>query len=400
MENTTKTQVDENAHQGVLMNSWDIIDCFAEQLEDTSSRHSLFLWGKTGAGKSALPPQIVNKIQKRDLFTKPETPITGQLPNLDVYDKWGVVDTRLNSLESVDIRGLPQCDQNLTRWIPPEELPIMGQEDRFPDKGIWLLDEFTHADYSVQNCGYQITLDYKVGTHTVLPGWTVIAASNLSTELTHSQEMAKPLRNRFMHYQLKLSLEAFKKWGFLNNVDPWIISFLNLHPEYLHKETVEEEHAFPTPRSWVTNSDVIQNKESKFLLQKVESCVGIAAASKFEAFIDIFLNKENNPRYNEISQLEQILKGKNKAPKPLGLNEGHIAHAILSRLYAIVQKNPGDMMLPALQFILSDFWKNSREYSRVGLIDLKAINYDILLEIVEKNANKNQEISSLLKDFA
>ena len=90
------------------------------------------LWGPGGIGKSAIMAEIA-----RDMGI-------------------GFIDTRPSLRESVDFRGLPVPDlvTGKTRWLQPDDFP---REDRDGPRGIWMLDEISACQLSVQVALYHAT---------------------------------------------------------------------------------------------------------------------------------------------------------------------------------------------------------------------------------------------------
>jgi MoxR-like ATPase len=126
------------------LTTFEIIKVFAQMLAQEPLSLALMLWSLTGVGKSAILRQTVTQISDPGKVWKPINGVyvTGAL---EVINDWGLVDLRTALMEPTDLRGLPDLKQDLVRWVVPDELPVVGQEDRFPARGVVFLDELTHA---------------------------------------------------------------------------------------------------------------------------------------------------------------------------------------------------------------------------------------------------------------
>ena len=60
--------------------------------------------------------------------------------------------------------------------------------------------------------------------------------------------MPAPLANRFIHLEVKTSINEFKSYSLENNLDDRIISFLNFRPKYLH-EIDKNSPSWPSPEA-------------------------------------------------------------------------------------------------------------------------------------------------------
>lgn len=322
----------------------------------------IMLWGLTGVGKSEMVRQIVNAVSDP---TKPWKPGRGlsETQGLEVINDWGLVDMRVSLLEPTDLRGLPDLGGEIARWVAPSELPIIGQEHRFPAQGVLFLDELNHAQPAMQNACFSLVLDRRCGPHRLLPCWRIIAASNCGAENAYSFPMSAPLRNRFVHFHIRCSLEAFKRWALAHKVDSRIIAFLNWNPAELHKATENPEESFPTPRSWTTASRLLRICGDGKVGPAMTACVGPGTATIFTAFLG--LNASSDVKVD----VSQVLRGKARAPK-FSMEKPDLVWAFTGRVTAAVQESPA--LLPAaVGFYCSAPWKQALEIGRTGLADLK-----------------------------
>ncbi|MFO8232894.1 MAG: AAA family ATPase, partial [Longimonas sp.] len=93
-------------------------------------RLSVMMWGPPGIGKSSIVAQLAADSSMQ------------------------LIDLRLSQLAPSDLRGLPvpQPDDKIATWYPPEFLPQSG-------RGILFLDELNMAAPAVQGIAQQLILD-------------------------------------------------------------------------------------------------------------------------------------------------------------------------------------------------------------------------------------------------
>lgn len=201
-----------------------------------------FIWGKPGIGKSQSVRQIA--------------------------DEYGIefIDLRLSQLESADVRGIPVPDmeQGISKWLPPEFLPFEGIKKFENTAGIILLDEFNRARPDVLQAAFQLVLDRQVGMHKILDSWFIVAAGNLGDEdRTDVVEMDSALKNRFIHFHVDVELGAWIDWAGSHGIHADIVTFLQSKPSYLYHVVNDDDNIFVTPRSWEKFSDILnQNPET------------------------------------------------------------------------------------------------------------------------------------------
>jgi hypothetical protein len=200
-----------------------------------------FIWGKPGIGKSQAVRQIADEY------------------NIDF------IDLRLSQLESADIRGIPVPDmeQGISKWLPPEFLPFEGIKKFEGTAGILLLDEFNRARPDVLQAAFQLVLDRMVGMQKILDSWFIVAAGNLGDEdRTDVVEMDSALKNRFIHFSVDVDLPSWIEWAEGTGVHSDVITFINGKPNWLYHVMKEEDNVFVTPRSWEKFSDILnQNSD-------------------------------------------------------------------------------------------------------------------------------------------
>jgi hypothetical protein len=259
------------------------LSIFLNKIITNQMRSSLMIWGAPGIGKSS----VVSSVAKNNNYQ--------------------LIDLRISQLAPTDLRGIPVPKNDKAFWYPPEFLPTEG-------KGILFLDEINMAPPAVQGIAQQLILDRKVGSYVVPEDWFIWSAGNRKNDYAAVFDMPAPLANRFIHLEVKSTLDEFKEYALLNDIDDRIISFLNFRPKLLHKID-KNSPSWPSPRSWD-----IANKLLKADLS-VDAAVGKGAGSEFRSFCKI---------YKELPKIEPILNGKDKPIFPKDISSRYALTCALS----------------------------------------------------------------------
>ena len=227
-------------------------------------KHSVFIWGAPGIGKSSAVKQVA---KEQDLK---------------------LIDLRISQLAPTDIRGLPYTKDGKAHFAPPSFLPTEGE-------GILFLDELNMASPSVMGIAQQLILDRQVGDYKVPDGWFIIAAGNRTEDRAAISQMPAPVANRFIHFHIDCTLDSWKEYAITQGIDEKILSFLNFRPQLLYNFE-KNQSAWPSPRSWEFADTLLS------VNLNIESAVGAGAASEFYAYQTI---------YRELPDIESIFRGEN-----------------------------------------------------------------------------------------
>lgn len=249
---------------------------------------AVMLWGPPGVGKSQGIKQVAEKLAAT----------TGR--------KVSVTDVRLLMFNPVDLRGIPtaNADKTLAVWLKPQIFQMDNSDDVI---NILFLDEISAAPPSVQAAAYQITLDRKIGEHTLPENCIVVAAGNRTTDKSVAYSMPKALANRLCHFEICSNYESWHKWAMQNNIHGSIIGYLDFKPNSLTKENLDtSENAFPTPRTWEMVSNILTcvSKDLSIVYPMVVGCIGEEAASDFREWYEIYQN---------VPPVDKIFKGTHTA---------------------------------------------------------------------------------------
>lgn len=210
-----------------------------------------------------------------------------------------VIDLRLNTLDSIDMRGLPAIkkDENgnpvSVGWIRPEFLPKDG-------KGIIFCDELNTAPPSVQNPALQLILEHRIGPHELGENWYVCGAGNRAEDRAHVYPLSSALLQRFAVYDYIPDYNTWSDWAIKNGIHESVIGFISFRKELLHQPMVDEYTPGANPRSWFYVSKKMHNNHTS--LSDIRACVGVSA-SEFLAYLDV---------YKSLPDIDNLIAGKAK----------------------------------------------------------------------------------------
>lgn len=362
-------------------------------------------WGPPGVGKSEGV-----KTMAKDLEEK-----TGKKVNIQ--------DVRLLLFNPVDLRGIPVPHtresvvnkndmshintgslaveiEEFAEGTPEFEKELVKVKERF---AIWLrpvifnldpspnvinilfLDEITAAPPTVQASAYQLTLDRKVGEHTLPDNTIIIAAGNRLADKGVAYKMPTPLANRMTHFEIYADLEDWKTWAIPHGIHELVLGFLNFKEVLLHKfDPSSDDPAFPTPRSWDFVSRYLKiypNVDSAYPM--IAGTVGEGVAVEFKAFAKT---------YGSLPDVNKILNGeKVQIPK----NSMDILCALSSALVSRAPKATKDQLKNILNFTIDEDNGLPTEFSVLTMKDLLRVQNvkENLISLPEwlTWANKNKE---------
>jgi hypothetical protein len=219
-----------------------------------------FLWGAPGIGKSS----IVKGIAKEQGLE--------------------FIDLRLALMDPTDLKGIPFYDKesHTALWAPPAFLPKSGE-------GILFLDELNSAPPSVQSSAYQLILDRRVGEYILPDGWAIVAAGNREGDRGVTYRMPAPLANRFVHFEMEVSLQDWKDWAYKSGLDERIIAYISYKSEHLFTfDAKSDTKSFATPRSWEYVANILKSTmPESLLLGSISGAVGTEVAVGFLSFAKV-----------------------------------------------------------------------------------------------------------------
>ena len=201
-----------------------------------------------------------------------------------VCKEYGAVGNRYHEIrasmvvDSSDLTGLPCVMKKLrsntkgseefdptTIYSRPEQLPVDHEgltEKERNELHVIFFDEINRSsDPSIMNAIFQVTTEWKVGNHKLLPNVVILLALNPEAEGYLVNSMDPALINRMCFLFMNTSYADWKEYAQQHNVNDNIVEFLDTHRQLLsHDGIIRNDGAdkrFPTPRAWENVSRMI-----------------------------------------------------------------------------------------------------------------------------------------------
>ncbi len=265
-------------------------------LKSFKVKRPVFIWGPPGIGKSEVIADI-----------------TKELGGL-------MIDWRMAQMEPTDIRGIPFYNRDIGRmdWAPPVDLPDEELASQYPIV-VLFLDEMNSASPAVQASGYQLVLNRRVGRYRLPDNVVIVAAGNRDSDKGVTYRMPKPLRNRFLHLELRADYTSWLAWAVTNNINKDVVGYLSFAKQDLYDDDSKSvSNAFATPRTWTFVSELLSDDETDLdtLYNLISGAVGDGLATKFMAHrrlsgqmpdpTDILMGKVTDLKTREISAMYSL----------------------------------------------------------------------------------------------
>jgi hypothetical protein len=300
---------------------------------------TIMLWGQPGIGKSDAVHLLAEHLQR----------VTGKTVE--------VTDVRLLLFNPIDLRGIPvvNSEKEFAVWLKPKIFDFTHDDQHLH---ILFLDEISAAPPSVQAAAFQLTLDRKIGEHDLPDNVIVIAAGNRMQDKGVTFRMPTPLANRMTHLEVVAQFDDWKKWALKNHIHEWVIGFLSFQTDLFNRfDPVNENTAFPTPRSWSFVSKYLYLYDSlEDAMPMIKGSVGEEAATEFAHYAT---------NHMDLPEVDEIIAGKSVQ---IDNSKIDIVYAICSAL-AIRARNFSDTQLEnVMHFLLGDTL--AREYVIMTMKDM------------------------------
>jgi hypothetical protein len=183
--------------------------------------------------------------------------------------------------------------------------------------GLFVIDEFSRGDHSLQQLLWQVQNEYAIHRHPFPKGWFVISIDNPddSEYQMDNLEDAAGLR-RQLHIYTEVSPVDFLDYAIANEYHPFIIEFIQTHPERIYDFQCQSRGmVYANPASWERMSDHLWKMESDggIDFSTIEHVgAGLLNVHMTQLFIDFARDKKDiNPRdvfYRFSSVKNDILK--------------------------------------------------------------------------------------------
>ena len=228
-------------------------DCIADC---RNAGRSLWLWGQPGTGKTA----IVNA--------------AAQLLGIDL------VSLRVVEHEPVDFGGfpVPHADGLHVRRLRETWLPQEGTT------GLLFLDELAQATIETQ-CAAMRLIDH-------LPdGWSVVAASNRTTDRAGVRQPPAHVLERFTHVEIEPDLAGWISWTHSTTFSPLVRGFLEFRPSLfcpdMNAANVQATRTACNPRAWHGVSRIVMKCRTELHAELIAGTIGTGPAAEFLGYCRI-----------------------------------------------------------------------------------------------------------------
>lgn len=236
-----------------------------------SSGMNVGLLGQPGVGKTEFVKAWADTLKANQI--RPELAEPG-----DENKPVRFISISVSTKESVDVSGLMQVEDGVTKWAPPEWVP------RGNTPAVVFLDEFAQADWATQNAFIKL-IDRELDGADVSPRALFVIASNRASDNAGANEMPMHIRNRFAWFTVDTCVDTWKQWAEKNGVMKVVIDFIAYRPTMLNQfDPKSKENAYATPRSITRFSKVIENAPQIHWMTMAAAICGPTWAAEFEQF--------------------------------------------------------------------------------------------------------------------
>jgi len=168
--------------------------------------------------------------------------------------------------------------------------------------GLFVIDEFSRGDHSLQQLLWQVQNEYAIHRHPFPKGWFVISVDNPDDAeyQMDNLEDAAGLR-RQLHIYTEVSPVDFLDYAIAHEFHPFVIEFIQTHPERIYDFQSQKIGAvYANPASWEKMSDHLWKMESNggIDFNSIEHIgAGLLNVNMTQLFIDFARDKKDiNPR--------------------------------------------------------------------------------------------------------
>lgn len=204
------------------------------------SKHSTFIWGDHGVGKSSIIRSVASK------------------------HGYKVIDFRISQVESIDVAGMyyptevngVTAIQNLapTYFMDMIESALKNNGE---SKICLFFDEHNMGRRETMNATFEQVLDRKVKGKVMPEDVIIICAGNPETDDYDTTTMSESLKDRLVHVYLSADRNDFISWASANNIHKDVLSFANSgHMEFQDKGF--RAKLKPSSRSLARLSDLLK----------------------------------------------------------------------------------------------------------------------------------------------
>jgi hypothetical protein len=215
------------------------LESYLNSVFEKKSKHSTFIWGDHGVGKSSILKQAATK------------------------HGYKVIDFRISQVESIDVAGMyyptsvngTTAIENLapTYFLDMVESALRNNGE---SKICLFFDEHNMGRRETMNATFEQVLDRRVKGKVMPEDVIIICAGNPETDDYDTTPMSESLKDRLVHVYLSADKNDFVNWAQNNKIHPDVIKFAGSgHVEF--KDSGFRAKLKPSSRSLARVSDIL-----------------------------------------------------------------------------------------------------------------------------------------------
>lgn len=194
--------------------------------------------------------------------------------------------------ESVDVSGLMEIRDGVTKWSPPAWVPVNGEA------AVVFLDELPQSELPTM-LAFQKLIDRDLDGCEVSKRALFVVAGNRPEDNSGANDIPMHIRNRFCWFSVESDVAAWRAWAEDNGVLQVVIDFIAYRPEMLNRfDAKSKENSYATPRSVTRFSEVAKHAQPGQWMLLAAGICGTKWACEFEQFRRL---------YDSIPSIDEVL---------------------------------------------------------------------------------------------
>jgi MoxR-like ATPase len=178
---------------------------------------------------------------------------------------------------------VPNEARDAVNWVLNDAIPFEG-DDRYPERGILLLDELGQADIDIQKLAAHLTQEREMYGRKLKDGWQVIGTGNRLEDRAGAVRILSHLDDRGGRCTLDVDLNGWCNWALDNGIHRYVVAYVRFAPQDLNTFDPAEQGS-ATPRSWAEGiSPVVDIVDPDLEYEVFKGEIGEAVTHKFRAF--------------------------------------------------------------------------------------------------------------------
>lgn len=239
-------------------------------LYNAGARHTLFLQGPPGIGKSESSLEAAKELSLRNDKDGNKIPLQTRQWQATIEDP-------------LELPGLPAVENRKAYRAPFEDkIPTEGE-------GLLIIDEINSAPALTQASLYSLVWDKKLGGTELSKDWMIIATGNQDKDRAVTQRMPTPLVSRMEHITVEADLDSWMIKMAVEDRSESVRAFMKHRPDLFVNFKPDVPGPFACPRTWKMVSDVMQAYEkakSRPPIESIEGWVGKGPAVEYMTYVD------------------------------------------------------------------------------------------------------------------